>query len=206
MKQFRCVHCEHKVVELFKTYSATIVLTNCDSCKKTCDPYVELPWVVLCLDMLLLKPPVFRHLLLNTSFSAMVMLQRFSLLLLVDSFVRAASGSNVISALAAFEGALFFALKCVVHVALVFAALHVVGFREDVGWGTVVNSFLVGSICPKSVNALALVWEYSHLTWAPFLLDLLVVLSRGIALTCVAKMSLFHCVALTLGLFLILAV
>lgn len=200
-----CVFCEHRVDELFKVFPATVSLGTCERCGKVADPYVEYPWIIVFLDLLLLKQQVFRHLLNNTSSSLIVLLRNFSILVLVQCFVTVVSSQVALSGSDLFQSALFFALKCGLHVAVVFIVVRIfVGLREGAWLGSVVNAFLVGSILPKSV--LALVWEYSHLLWTPLILDVVLVLSRGLALGCVAKMGMDGCVLLSLGLFIVLDV
>ncbi|PHH52535.1 Protein arv1 [Ceratocystis fimbriata CBS 114723] len=84
-----CIECSHPVEKLWTHYSATtssnngsakdvlvkpsndgtghnIRLTVCRKCGRFCDKYVEHDFVVMFIDMVLIKPQVYRHLLHNT--------------------------------------------------------------------------------------------------------------------------------------------
>ncbi|KAL7411682.1 Arv1-like family-domain-containing protein [Mrakia frigida] len=62
-----CTRCGSPVPSLFTVYSSAsnIRLTICDSCNDFADPYVEQPPLLLFLDLVLLRPGVYRHLLFN---------------------------------------------------------------------------------------------------------------------------------------------
>jgi Arv1-like family len=75
---YRCVECSHPVASLYTIYSKDNVrLTQCvapphhppltaqDKCKKFADKYIEHDFVVLFIDIILIKPQVYRHLLYN---------------------------------------------------------------------------------------------------------------------------------------------
>lgn len=75
--RYRCVECSHPVSSLFTIYSKDNVrLTQCvhsslcpfnkqDKCKKFADKYIEHDFIVLFIDIILIKPQVYRHLLYN---------------------------------------------------------------------------------------------------------------------------------------------
>jgi hypothetical protein len=76
--RYRCVECSHPVASLYTIYSKDNVrLTQCvslsflrmltfkDKCKKFADKYIEHDFVVLFIDIILIKPQVYRHLLYN---------------------------------------------------------------------------------------------------------------------------------------------
>ncbi|ODV89177.1 hypothetical protein CANCADRAFT_58172 [Tortispora caseinolytica NRRL Y-17796] len=61
-----CIECAHPVSSLFTQYSSTnIRLTPCPNCKKFADKYIEFDGVIILIDLLLLKPQVYRHLVFN---------------------------------------------------------------------------------------------------------------------------------------------
>ncbi|KAH7379465.1 Arv1-like family-domain-containing protein [Pyrenochaeta sp. MPI-SDFR-AT-0127] len=68
-----CIECRFPVKTLYTTYSKAddralgkgVRLTQCPACKKFADKYVEHDFVVLFIDLVLIKPPVYRHLLFN---------------------------------------------------------------------------------------------------------------------------------------------
>lgn len=69
-----CIECRHPVRTLWTQYSGAgdpssghnIRLTVCKNCGRFCDKYVEHDFVVLFIDLVLIKPQVYRHLLHNT--------------------------------------------------------------------------------------------------------------------------------------------
>ncbi|TWU78817.1 sterol homeostasis protein [Metarhizium rileyi] len=69
-----CIECGHPVKTLWTKYSGAgdqssghnIRLTVCRNCGRFCDKYVEYDFVVLFIDLVLIKPQVYRHLLHNT--------------------------------------------------------------------------------------------------------------------------------------------
>lgn len=68
-----CIHCTHPIPTLYTTYAAAddralgkgVRLTQCPRCKRFADKYVEHDFVVLFIDLVLIKPEVYRHLLVN---------------------------------------------------------------------------------------------------------------------------------------------
>jgi len=68
-----CIHCRFPLSTLYTTYSRAddrslgkgVRLTQCPRCKRFADKYVEHDFVVLFIDLVLIKPQVYRHLLFN---------------------------------------------------------------------------------------------------------------------------------------------
>jgi len=68
-----CITCSTPVKNLYTVYSKAddrslgkgVRLTQCPSCKRFADKYVEHDFVVLFIDLVLIKPQVYRHLLFN---------------------------------------------------------------------------------------------------------------------------------------------
>ncbi|KAF2721411.1 ARV1-like protein [Polychaeton citri CBS 116435] len=68
-----CIECRYPIGQLYTTYSKAddkalgkgVRLTQCPRCKKFADKYVEHDFVVLFIDLVLIKPQVYRHLLYN---------------------------------------------------------------------------------------------------------------------------------------------
>lgn len=68
-----CIECRSPVPQLYTTYSKAddrslgkgVRLTQCPHCKRFADKYVEHDYVVLVIDLVLIKPQVYRHLLFN---------------------------------------------------------------------------------------------------------------------------------------------
>ncbi|KAG9231211.1 Arv1-like family protein-like protein [Amylocarpus encephaloides] len=69
-----CIECRYPVKFLYTEYSGAddkssghgVRLTVCKNCGRFCDKYVEHDFVVLFIDLVLIKPQVYRHLLHNT--------------------------------------------------------------------------------------------------------------------------------------------
>ncbi|KAI9344861.1 Arv1 protein [Obelidium mucronatum] len=62
----KCVHCLGPIKALFREYSkGNIRLELCKRCQKFADHYIENDTVVVFVDLVLLKQPVFRHLIHN---------------------------------------------------------------------------------------------------------------------------------------------
>ena len=88
-----CVECGSPVAELYKEFSkGNIRLTKCDVCKKFADKYVEMEPMIVFLDMMLLKPKVYRHVLKNRMDQPLMMNRTIWKLaltwLLLDVFLR----------------------------------------------------------------------------------------------------------------------
>ncbi|KAJ9652424.1 hypothetical protein H2198_008345 [Neophaeococcomyces mojaviensis] len=68
-----CINCSYPLPHLYTTYSKAddrslgkgVRLTQCSNCKRFADKYVEHDYVVLFIDLVLIKPQVYRHLLFN---------------------------------------------------------------------------------------------------------------------------------------------
>lgn len=62
-----CIECLGPVKSLYTVYSNKhIQLTDCPTCKNVVDKYVEIDNVILFIDLLLLKPGAYRHLVYNS--------------------------------------------------------------------------------------------------------------------------------------------
>ncbi|GKZ24523.1 sterol homeostasis protein [Aspergillus brasiliensis] len=68
-----CIECSYPVSHLYSTYSRAddrslgkgVRLTQCPRCQRFADKYVEHDFVVIFIDLVLIKPQVYRHLLFN---------------------------------------------------------------------------------------------------------------------------------------------
>ncbi|KAA0162646.1 hypothetical protein FNF31_03174 [Cafeteria roenbergensis] len=61
-----CVECGSPVQALYLRFSqGNIRLTRCPTCGETADPYLEMDAVLVLVDLILLRRPVYRHLLVN---------------------------------------------------------------------------------------------------------------------------------------------
>lgn len=62
-----CINCTHPTDSLYTVYSHDhIQLTDCSNCGSEVDKYVEIDNVILFVDLLLLKPGAYRHLVYNS--------------------------------------------------------------------------------------------------------------------------------------------
>ncbi|CAL9738251.1 protein Arv1p [Monosporozyma servazzii] len=62
-----CINCAQPAESLYVVYSNNhIQLTDCSTCGKEVDKYVEIDNVILFVDLLLLKPGAYRHLVYNS--------------------------------------------------------------------------------------------------------------------------------------------
>ncbi|PWN92024.1 Arv1-domain-containing protein [Acaromyces ingoldii] len=61
-----CVHCSAHTSSLFVSYGPTHLLcTRCSTCGQYADPYVEHEAVIVAIDLILVKPRAYRHVLFN---------------------------------------------------------------------------------------------------------------------------------------------
>ncbi|XP_063220681.1 protein ARV1 isoform X2 [Bacillus rossius redtenbacheri] len=64
-----CVNCGNEMTDLYKQYSPSVLkLTNCTSCRRVADKYIEYDPVIVVIDLLLLNQEAYRHILYNTGF------------------------------------------------------------------------------------------------------------------------------------------
>ncbi|ORY41236.1 hypothetical protein BCR33DRAFT_342640 [Rhizoclosmatium globosum] len=64
--EYKCIHCASSMKALYREYSkGNIRLELCKHCKQFADHYIENDTIVVFIDMVLMKKPVFRHLLHN---------------------------------------------------------------------------------------------------------------------------------------------
>lgn len=100
---YYCCNCTHKTTGLYKKYSPTVLkLIECvsrnfahvetilhfdffqENCDEVADKYVEYDIIIIIIDLVLLNPKAYRHILLNTNFKNFWKLS--VILLLVESF------------------------------------------------------------------------------------------------------------------------
>lgn len=61
-----CVHCSAPTDALFVSYGPThLVCTRCERCEAFADPYVEYEPIIVVIDLILVKPRAYRHVLFN---------------------------------------------------------------------------------------------------------------------------------------------
>ena len=65
-----CISCGNSVSALTRSYGkGNVQLIKCNKCGEFADKYIENEFIIIFLDMLLQKPAVYRHVLLNQSLS-----------------------------------------------------------------------------------------------------------------------------------------
>ncbi|KAG4051816.1 hypothetical protein PC123_g13008 [Phytophthora cactorum] len=87
-----CVECGASVVELVRDYGkGNLRLAICSACNSVADKYVEYETILLFLEVLLLKPQVYRHVLCNlpAPVSTRTTLKLFVILVMLDMNVKA---------------------------------------------------------------------------------------------------------------------
>jgi hypothetical protein len=60
-----CVECGECCPKLYIAYTTNIRLLRCESCQCVLDKYLEFDLVLVFIDLVLLKSPAYRHILLN---------------------------------------------------------------------------------------------------------------------------------------------
>jgi hypothetical protein len=65
-KKYRCIHCLTPSASLYRQYSASVIkLSDCERCKENVDSYCEKEWLLVLLDIVLLRRDAYRHVLFN---------------------------------------------------------------------------------------------------------------------------------------------
>ncbi|KAF8477501.1 Arv1-like family-domain-containing protein [Kalaharituber pfeilii] len=181
-----CIECTYPVTSLYTPYSNAddrqlgrgVRLTQCPRCKRFADKYVEHDFVVLFVDLVLMKPQVYRHLLFNRlgraddKFDPSI-LRLGILLLLFDVYLtwarieKEAPSSTSISGYTALTQQpivlqyLFFLLLCLLqtlfsHVLLRLLTTYLLSFPRP----NAVSTALLVSSCTKLFPILMVIWDY----------------------------------------------
>lgn len=84
-----CIHCAAPAESLFVIYSNNFIqLSDCPNCKETVDDYVELDNILLFIDLLLLKPGAYRHLVFNTAIERHTLWRLWIVLLTLEIYLK----------------------------------------------------------------------------------------------------------------------
>ncbi|RPA77801.1 Arv1-like protein, partial [Ascobolus immersus RN42] len=182
-----CIECTYPVKTLYTAYSSAddrqlgrgVRLTQCPRCERFADKYVEHDFVVLFIDLVLIKPQVYRHLLFNrlghhTDKFDPSIIRLGILLLLFDVYLTWARIEKQSSLLpppsAAFSlltrqpivlQYLFFLLLCLTetvasHLVLRTITTKLMGYKRP----NAVSTALLVSSCTKLFPLLMMIWEY----------------------------------------------
>ncbi|KAL7270994.1 hypothetical protein RUND412_006281 [Rhizina undulata] len=186
-----CIECSYPVQSLYTAYSTAddrslgrgVRLTQCPRCKRFADKYVEHDFVVLFIDLVLIKPQVYRHLLFNRlgreddKFDVRVpsILRLGILLLLFDVYLTwariekeaplenatGASAWNVLTRQPIVVQYLFFLLLCLTESLLFHLTLRLLStFLLRYPRPNAVSTALLVSSCTKLFPILMVIWDY----------------------------------------------
>jgi hypothetical protein len=66
-RRYRCIHCLEPSESLYRTYTreSTIKLSQCVTCGHNVDPYCEREWLLVVIDIVLLREEAYRHVIFN---------------------------------------------------------------------------------------------------------------------------------------------
>ncbi|KAJ2160696.1 sterol homeostasis protein [Coemansia sp. RSA 552] len=199
-----CVECAQAVDSLFTEYGAGhIRLTQCARCERFADKYVEHDVVVMFIDMLLHKPQVYRHLLVNTREFRRPVIQRnvakLGVLLILFSvyidWFRLEEGGRLRGQAELLFGRQFpFVAQYIfiLFVAAIDAAallggillasiIHQRSAAHVRCWPTIATALVISSFA-RVLTILLVVWDYSE-AYYPWLLDLLQLTSQSTAVS-----------------------
>jgi len=170
-----CIECSYPVASLYTAYSSAddrslgrgVRLTQCPRCKRFADKYVEHDFVVLFIDLVLIKPQVYRHLLFNRlgrqddKFDPSI-IRLGTLLLLFDVYLTwARIEKEVPLSQPIMLQYLFFLLLCfieslVFHLTIRLLASLLLSYRRS----NAVSTALLVSSCTKLFPILMVIWKY----------------------------------------------
>ncbi|KAJ2829562.1 sterol homeostasis protein [Coemansia erecta] len=199
-----CIECGRPVSNLFTEYGAGhIRLTQCTNCKSFADKYVEHDVVIQFIDMLLHKPQVYRHLLVNKLEFRRPSIDRNVaklgvLLVLFNVYIdwfRLEEGGRLrgqrellFGRQHSFAVQYVFILGCsavdaVALLAGILAAsvVHQRSVRQVRRWANVATALIMSSF-GKVLVILLVIWEYNE-SYYPWLLDFLQFTSQSTAMS-----------------------
>ncbi|KAJ2490234.1 sterol homeostasis protein [Coemansia sp. RSA 2050] len=203
MKQV-CIECGFPVSSLYTEYGVGhIRLTQCEHCKSFADKYVEHDVVIVFIDMLLHKPQVYRHLLVNKLEFRQPFIERNVaklgiLLVLFNVYIdwfRLEEGGRLRGQEELLFGKQYsFAvqylaillLSAVDAIALLFGILmasviHQRSLMQIKRWATISTALIISSF-GKVLMILLVIWEYNE-SYYPWLLDFLQFTSHSTAIS-----------------------
>ncbi|KAJ1954574.1 sterol homeostasis protein [Linderina pennispora] len=198
-----CIECGSPVASLYTEYGVGhIRLTQCESCKNFADKYIEHDVVVIFIDMLLHKPQVYRHLLVNKLEFRQSMIERNVaklgvLLVLFNVYIdwfRLEEGGRLRGQNELLFGKqhsftlqyLFILVLSAIDASsqlcgIVLASIiHQRSFMQVKRWATISTALIISSF-GKVLMILLVIWDYNE-PYYPWLLDLLLLTSHSTAL------------------------
>lgn len=198
-----CIECGHPVASLYTEYGiGHIRLTQCEHCKSFADKYVEHDVVIVFIDMLLHKPQVYRHLLVNQlefqqSFIDRNITKLGILLVLFNVYIdwfRLEEGGRLRGQTELLFGKQYsFALQyiLILMLSVLDAVVHLLGIllatiilernpqQQIKRWATISTTMIVSSF-GKVLMIMLVIWEYNE-PYYPWLLDFLLFTSHSTA-------------------------
>ncbi|KAJ2476565.1 sterol homeostasis protein, partial [Coemansia sp. RSA 2320] len=199
-----CIECGYPVASLYTEYGVGhIRLTQCEYCKSFADKYVEHDVVIVFIDMLLHKPQVYRHLLVNKLEFRQPLIEKNVaklgiLLVLFNVYIdwfRLEEGGR----LRGQEELLFgkqhsFAIQYVAILMLsavdaasllvgilLASVIHQRSLLQVKRWATISTALIISSF-GKVLMILLVIWEYNE-SYYPWLLDFLLFTSHSTAIS-----------------------
>lgn len=184
-----CIECLHPVHSLYVEYSPTnIRMTVCPKCGQFADKYIEHDAIVIAIDLLLLKPQAFRHMVFNvlTSGSSSDSLhpqaiRMWILITLFDVYLTWAKAEKAQSSLShqrilqlpVLNQYLIFLVYCIVDSAVIHFVIRYFA-KRFLGWSrpNALSTAVLIASSSKLFPILMLIWPYDvpavtkSITWA----------------------------------------
>ncbi|KAJ1889640.1 sterol homeostasis protein, partial [Kickxella alabastrina] len=199
-----CIECGFPVASLYTEYGVEhIRLTQCENCKSFADKYVEHDVIIMFIDMLLHKPQVYRHLLVNKLEFRHAFIEKnvgkLGILLIlfsvyIDWFRLEEGGRLRGQSELLFEKQHSFALQYLFILVLsaidaaallvgilLASVIHQRSFRQARWWATISTALIISGF-GKVLMLLLVIWEYNE-SYYPWLLDFLVFTSHSTAIS-----------------------
>lgn len=214
MSTLICIECTHPVNSLYTQFSPTnIRSTACPNCNKFADKYIEHDNVMVAIDLFLLKPQAFRHLVFNVlsvpgkedslhrqTKRAWLLLTLFDVYL---TWARAEkSGSpkysyRLILQLPVLTQYLIFLVYCIADTAILHITIRYLA-RKWLGWSrpNAVSTAILISTPSKLFPILMLIWSYD-IPIAATLIGWAVNFTMIEVLTVILKCSYWQAIVLT---------
>ena len=195
-----CISCGSSVDSLTRSYGkGNVQLIKCGVCNNFADKYIENEFIIIFLDMLLQKPAVYRHLLLNQSLSrdrlVSFSVRLFVLLILFEVYTRwymLRLDSFLVQYL--YLLTLCFVEFSIYHIALRFIIYFKYRSKalDDITCAIVISSF--GKLLLLCLS----IWDYDDLTHT-WLLSLVILMTNSVALSVMLKTSRFEAILILIA-------
>ncbi|KAJ2725565.1 sterol homeostasis protein [Coemansia sp. Benny D115] len=205
-----CIECGFPVNSLYTEYGAGhIRLTQCQHCKSFADKYVEHDVIIMFIDMLLHKPQVYRHLLVNKLEFRHAFIEKnvgkLGILLVLFSvyidWFRLEEGGRLRGQSELLFGKqhsfalqyLFILFLSAIDAVSLLAGIllasiiHQRGFMQIRWWATISTALIISSF-GKVLMILLVIWDYNE-SYYPWLLDFLVFTSHSTAVSVLFDIS-----------------